>query len=605
MNKENSLPHWDMTVPYPSLQSEAFKTAFDEAAADLKALEGRFDEAGIELHEESLPVAESVGPLEMALEGLNDLGRRLHTLYAYVVGYAATDSRNATAQAYLSRIHQQRVRYEQLQTRFAAWVGALDVAGVVEASPLAAGHAFALHRAAVKARHLMSPEEEQLASDLSLTGSIAWHKLYTNFTSQILVELEVEGEQLRLPMTAVRNLAFEPEREVRRTAYEAELGAWEAHELPIAAALNSIKGETLALSERRGWESPLDLALFANNIDRETLEALTAATEDFFPDLRRYLRAKARALGVSQLAWYDLFAPVGEPQAAWTFEEAQRFILKHFNSYSGELSGMARRAFEERWIDAEPRDGKRGGAFCLWLRDGESRILANYQPAYGGVGTLAHELGHAFHNLMRADRTYIQRDTPMTLAETASNFCEMLVQEAALARAERDEQIYILEASLQDSLQVTVDITSRIIFEKQVFERRRDRELSAEEFKSIMLEAQRATYGDALDPEALHPYMWAVKPHYYGSTFYNFPYLFGHLFSLGLYAHYRENPEGFKEGYEALLSSTGMDDAATLAQRFGIDVRTQAFWRSSLEILRDEIERFEALITERAEEETE
>jgi pepF/M3 family oligoendopeptidase len=594
-----------MTEPYPSLESEAFEAAFEKALADLAALEGRFDDAGIELQEGSLAAAESVEPLEMALAGLNDLGRRLHTLYTYVAGYATTNSRNTTAQAYLNRIHQQRVRYGQLQTRFAAWIGGLDVDRVVEASPLAADHAFALQKAAIRARHLMSPEEEQLASDLSLTGSIAWAKLYTNFTSQILVDLELKGEKRRLPMTAVRNLAFEPEREVRRTAYEAELAAWEDHELPIAAALNSVKGETLALSERRGWESPLDLALFANNIDRETLETLTAATEDFFPDLRRYLRAKARALGVSKLAWYDLFAPVGEPQAAWTFEEAQRFILKHFNTYSGELAGMARRAFEERWIDAEPREGKRGGAFCLWLREGESRILANYQPAYGGVGTLAHELGHAFHNLMRADRTYIQRDTPMTLAETASNFCEMIVQEAALAKAGRDEQIYILEASLQDSLQVTVDITSRIIFEKEVFEKRQERELSAAEFKEIMLEAQRATYGDALDPEALHPYMWAVKPHYYGATFYNFPYLFGYLFSLGLYAHYRENPEGFREGYEALLSSTGMDDAATLARRFGIDVRTEAFWRSSLEILRDEIDRFEALIAEGVKSETE
>jgi oligoendopeptidase F len=262
------------------------------------------------------------------------------------------------------------------------------------------------------------------------------------------------------------------------------------------------------------------------------------------------------------------------------------------------MGAMAERAFCERWIDAEPRDGKRGGAFCAWLRKDESRILANFNPAYGGMSTLAHELGHAYHNLACARRTYLQRQTPMTLAETASNFCEVMIREAALKTASPAEQLTILEASLQDACQVVVDITSRFLFEKEVFERRQQRELSADELNEIMLESQRATYGDGLDPEKLHPYMWAVKPHYYNVAFYNFPYMFGLLFSLGLYARYREAPGPFLASYDDLLSATGMNDAASLAARFGIDVRSPAFWRDSLGLIAEDVSQFERLVTE-------
>ncbi len=592
----SALPHWDMSTPYPSLSSPEFETALEEAGAALEALTDSFDTAKVGLRETSLPVTESLAPLEHALEALNALGTELHTLYAYTIGYATTDSRNTLAQAQLDRVQRLRVAYEQLITRFTAWAGALDIEGLIARSPHAEAHAFFLRKIAVEAEHLMSPEEERLASQLSLTGRIAWNKLYSNFTSQIMVEVPLKPEPRRLPMTAVRNLAFDPDRDVRRVAYETELAAWETHALPITAALNSIKGETRLLMERRGWASPLDYALFNNHIDRETLEALTATTRAFFPELRRYLRLKARALGVERLAWYDLFAPVGQEQEVWSFERARAFIVEQFGTYSDELAELARRAFADRWIDAEPRDGKRGGAFCIFLQGAESRILANYQPAYGGMGTLAHELGHAFHNVQRAPRTFLQRQTPMTLAETASTFCETLVQEAALLRAAPLAQLAILEAALQDITQISVDILSRLRFEEALFERRGKGELATEELCELMLEAQRATYGDALDPERLHPYMWAVKPHYYASTFYNFPYLFGQLFSLGLYAVYREDPEGFRPRYEGLLSETGMADAATLASRFGFDVRREAFWQASLEVVREEVDRFEALI---------
>jgi oligoendopeptidase F len=226
-------------------------------------------------------------------------------------------------------------------------------------------------------------------------------------------------------------------------------------------------------------------------------------------------------------------------------------------------------------------------------------VLANYNPSYDAVSTLAHELGHAYHNLTRAPRTPLQRRTPMTLAETASTFCETLVRDAALREASRGEQVEILEAWLSGCTQIVVDISSRYLFERELFERRAARELSVDELDELMLTAQRDTYGDGLDPERLHRKMWAAKPHYYSTdrSFYNYPYLFGLLFALGLYARYREEPESFRSGYDELLSATGMADAATLANRFGIDLRSIDFWRSSLRVIREDVDRFEALVS--------
>jgi len=596
----NTLPRWDMQSVYPDLDSPEFEAGFQASLKAIEQLGALFDEHAILLHDIPLAInTNTIKACEIALEKLNTTGTQIHTLHAYISSFITTNSRNTTAQTRLSQLQQHLVRLSQLQTRFTAWIGSLeDIEALIAASPIAQQHAFALRKASTEAHHLMSPAEETLASELRLTGGSAWAKLYNNFASQIMVDVELNEEMTHLPMTAVRNLAFDADRDVRKAGYEAEIAAWEANALPIAAAMNSLKGEMLTLSKKRGWEDPLDVALFNNAIDHETLDVMMHTAQKFFPDFRRYLKAKARALGVPVLAWYDIFAPVGKSEKQWTFNEARDFVIEQFGTYSDKLANMAKRAFEEHWIDAEPRNGKRGGAFCMWLRKEESRILANYQPAYGGMGTLAHELGHAYHNFVRAPRTYIQRQTPMTLAETASTFCETIVREAALARADHQEKLTILEASLQDSLQIIVDITSRFLFESEVFKKRKEQELSAETFNALMLEAQRATYADGLDQEQLHPYMWAVKPHYYDSTFYNFPYMFGLLFSLGLYTRYRDNPTTFKRGYDTLLSSTGMANATELAARFDFDLHAADFWRGSLDLIRTDIDRFEALINE-------
>ncbi|MFQ3610134.1 MAG: M3 family oligoendopeptidase [Fimbriimonadales bacterium] len=594
--EKTSLPSWDMSVVYPGLDSPEFERDFRSFVRALDELEGMFDNAQIDRTEHPLKPELAVQVFEAVVPAFNSLNDQAWTLGAYIYSFITTDSRDEYAQMRLSEMERQSVRLSKLSTRLTAWVGTQDTEALIERSELARAHAYWVRRSRVLAEHMMSPAEEALATEMSLTGSSAWSKLYGNLSSQITVEVAIRGETQRLPMSMVRNLAYDPDRTVREAGYRAELEAWQQHALPIASALNSIKGETNLLMRRRGWRDALEASLFRNAIDEATLDAMMTAAHESFPHFRRYLKAKAHALGITQCAWYDIFAPVGKGGRQWEYDEAKQFIIEQFGTYSQKMSDFARRAFEEDWIDAPPKPGKRDGAFCMRLRKDESRILTNYKPAFGGVSTLAHELGHAYHNLCLAERTFLQRQTPMTLAETASIFCETIIRQSALQHADREEQVAILEASLQGACQVVVDITSRFLFEKTVFERRHERELSTSELCEIMRNAQLETYGDGLDPEALHPFMWCAKPHYYGSAFYNYPYMFGLLFGLGLYALYLDDPDGFRSRYDDLLSSTGLADAQTLAQQFGFDLSTPTFWRNSLEVIRTDVDRFAELV---------
>ncbi|HET9980504.1 MAG TPA: M3 family oligoendopeptidase [Ktedonobacterales bacterium] len=590
-----NLPHWDMTVIYPGLDSPEFATGFQTVTGDIANLATLFDEEHIGKREPQPLDDATVQTFERIIARYNEVLAAYRTLSAYIHAFVSTDSRDNLAQAKYSELQAHSVKLYQLGTRFTAWIGSLDVEGLIARSAVAAGHAHMLRQAKVEAEHLMSPAEEALAAELNVTGGAAWAKLHGNVTSQLSVPIELDGVAETLPMSVIRNLAADPSREIRRRAYEAELATWERVAVPLAAAMNSIKGEVNTLSSHRGWATPLDEALFEASIDRQTLDAMFTAARESFPVFRRYLHAKARALGLPVLAWYDLIAPVGDAGRAWSFDAAHEFIVAQFGSYSARLSDYAARAFREHWIDAEPRPGKRDGAFCMPIRRDESRVFANFKANYDGMSTLAHELGHGYHNMNLAPRTMLQRSTPMTLAETASIFCETIVREAALQHATPAERIEMLEASLVGSCQVVVDITSRFLFEQGVFETRRTRELSVDELNAMMLQAQRETYGDGLDPNQLHPYMWAMKPHYYstGRSFYNFPYMFGLLFGLGLYARYRQDPDAFRAQYDDLLASTGLADAATLAARFGIDTRTPDFWRASLSTIAAEVDQFE------------
>lgn len=594
---KSELPHWDFSTVFPGLESPEFESGFQDVIEAIAGMVQLFDDNGINRIETAVPVDDQLVSLfDSIIDRFNAIDEQIHILQVYLYGYLTTDSRNTKAQARHSQLLPHLSRLSLLGTRLTAWIGSLDVEELLDQSTIAQEHEYMLQRARHQAQHLMSPEQEDLSAELALTGGSSWYRLFNNYTSQITVSIERDGKTEEMPLTAAQNLAFDADREVRAQAHQAVLDSLAKAAVPIAASLNSLKGETLALTRRRGWDSPLDMVLFQNAIDRPTLDAMMTATRNSFPDFQRYLKARAKALGLPKMAWYDRLVPLGQGEQSWAYKDATAFVMTQFGTYSGKMRRLAERAFTEDWIDAEPRDGKRGGAFCMGLRQDESRILTNFEPGFSGVSTLAHELGHAYHNLCLADRTPLLRDTPMTLAETASTFCQKIVENAALQTATPQDQLIILDGLLEYAARVVLGASSNFMFEEKLFEKRQERELSVEELCALDEETQKASLGDALEEGSLHPYRWAYVPHYYASTFYNFPYTFGLLFGLGLYAQYQSEPEPFKAGYDELLSMTGMGNAADLAARFGIDIRSAAFWEASLDVLRADIDKFVALV---------
>ena len=587
-----TAPRWDLSPFFASLGSPEWAAAHEALTSSLDRLGALYDQHDVRATETPDPEA-----VDDVLGATNEILEQHRLLSAYLYALVNADARDDDAQGVAAELRALTTSLGPLRQRLDAWLASFDVDALLAASPAAADHEHLVRRAAEAASHQLSEAEESLVAELNLSGSSAWNRLHGDVSARLTAT--VDGETM--PVTAVRNLAFDADAGRRQRAYEAELGAWETVAVPLAAALNGVKGQGSTLNSRRGWVDDLAPALFHNAVEREALEAMQRAVVASLPDFERYLAGKARLLGHTDgaLPWWDLFAPVGDPAAsAATWDEAKATVATAFGTFSPALARLAERAVDESWIDVAPRDGKAGGAFCLPVRGDESRVLLNFGGTFDSVSTLAHELGHAYHNTQLADRTPLQRATPMALAETASIFCETILIQSSLAGAPPDRRLVILETDLQNACQVVVDIHSRFLFERAVFDKRASRPLSVAELRELMTGAQQEAYGAGLRADALHHDMWAVKPHYYSTAFYNWPYTFGLLFGLGLYARFEEDPDRFRSGYDDLLSATGLGTAAALAGRFGIDVGDESFWTASLDVLRRRIDDFEALVQE-------
>lgn len=522
--------------------------------------------------------------------------------FAYLT--LAVDANCEPARAFYSRVIDLNAEWAQLNSALSRYLGgADDLEAQIESNALLAEHAFMLRELKKDAAHVIDPAVEPAVLKMQMTGGTSWEQLRDQLDSNLMIPFEQDGREVQLPLSAIRGLANSPSADVRRRAYEAELAAYPRIEIPMAACLNGIKGEALTLCELRHYDSVLDTALDASRMDRATLDALLSAMRKSLPMFRRYFRLKARLLGYDGgLKFYDLCAPVGEAGQKYTLDEARDMLVEVMGRFSHRMAGLIDRAFRERWIDAYPREGKQGGAFCSGVHPlGISYVMTNFEGSYSSVSTLAHELGHAYHSSCLNDASVLMCDYPMPLAETASIFNETLLMEKTLETAGDATKLTLLEQQIGDAAQVVVDILSRYLFETEVVERRKDHPLSPRELCAIMLEAQKQTYGDGLDPKFLHPYMWACKPHYYSTSihFYNFPYAFGMLFGLGVYARYLEKGEAFLPEYDRLLAATGSGSVREVAASVGIDVADEAFWMQSIRTLEEKVDAFERLASAR------
>jgi len=599
------MPHeWNLSDIYTGFDDPALARDFAALATWAKDMEGTAA---------ALQSMADVATLVRQLEQYTAVLDRLESFSYFIF---STDTAHAQAQKYLYQLDALNAETSRAQVRLAAFLAGCE-AGDFDALIAQHGlgdYAYRLGHMAREHTHMMSENEETLAAHLANTGSAAWNMLQNRLVSQLTCQYAdptQDGAVRTIGINECRNLAYSPHAAVRRVAYEAELAAYPHMAESSAAALNAIKGEVNLLCKLRNFASPLARTLFDSAMTQKTLDALFAAIDANVGAFRGYLKAKARYLarttggeagGQNGLPFYDLFAPVGDASGTeYTWEQAQKFVIDNFAKFSPAMADVARQSFDKNWIDVLPREGKVSGAYCGDIYAVKQfRILLNFGGSLGDAITLAHELGHGYHAMQIMQEGILNTDYPMPLAETASTFCEMIVTHAALGTMGDDEKLPLLENSLQDATQVILDIYSRFLFEQHVFNTRQDHPLSVDELKEAMLQAQRTAYGDGLDADKLHPYMWAIKPHYYyaGASYYNFPYAFGHLLASGLYKIYEADPAAFGAKYDAFLRAAGKMPIAESCALLGIDVEDVAFWNGALDVIKESIKEFETLTKE-------
>lgn len=514
-----------------------------------------------------------------------------HSLYAFASLTTSTDVTNQEALGYLSKLQQLFSSVTKENVMISRWIKDVDLDALGHQSDLIKQYHYVLSLEQKASKHLLSEKEEVLYAKLRQVASGQWGQLQSLLTANLPVELN--GKTITL--SEVRNLAYESDSVIRKQAYEAELKAYEPIADAVAMSLSNIKREVTMMNELRGYESALQKTLDSSHMEKETLDAMIEAMLDYRPYFANYLKEKALYLGHKNgLPFYDLFAPIGNLNQTYTFEQAQQTVLDAFYGFSPKLGDFAKRAFDNSWLDAFPKKGKRGGAFCSnQPQIKQSRFLLNFTGSLSDVSTLAHELGHGYHGDVISNEAPLNWSYPMPLAETASIFCETIVMNKLYNALDKDEEkLSVLEISLQGDTQVIIDILSRYMFESKLFENSTG-PISKDKMKSWMLEAQKAAYQDGLDENYLHPYMWLNKGHYYsaGLNFYNFPYAFGLLFGKGLYSLYQKDSETFLKKYDELLALTGKASVEDAALSMGINVRDKSFWITSLEEVKKDIDK--------------
>lgn len=583
MNKE-----WSLDVLYKSYEDEAYLA--DKAG--LESLIGEINTFCETLSENSKEEAK----LLKAVEYMDKLQLTASRIGCYVYSRQSvntSDAQTANEINYFDKKMSLTTKSIAVMKKFIAGISNLEQ--YYEKHPYLKGYEYLFSEYRKEAKYLLSDDVEEVIARLNISAGLAWSNMQSFLTST----LEVEYRDNVITLSEVRNKAYDEDAKIRQDAFVAEVKALEKIKDAISFALNNIKSQVTTVCELRGYESPLSMTLMDSKMKKETLEALLEAIRESLPAFHRYLKHKAKLFGHEKgLPWYDLFAPLGESNRKFTVEESRDYLIGHFKKFNQELAEMVATAYDNEWIDFYPRKGKVGGAFCENMPFvKQSLVLTNFEGSLSDVVTLAHELGHAYHGLNIQDHQPLNVDYSMPVAETASTFNEALIMEAVINEAEGKEKIALIESQLQDLTQIICDIYSRYLFETEVFEKSKTGFLFADELKEMMLSAQKEAYGDGLDHDYLHPYMWVLKGHYYSESrnFYNFPYAFGGLFARGLYEKYKEEGQAFVPKYKALLKATTIMSVEDAAKQAEINLEDPQFWRNSLKTVENLIDDFISL----------
>ena len=584
MAEAKSKLRWDMESVFPGgSSSPEFEKFRKELAADIEKAVRQVEE--IQKKGGAAPPGDWIDMMVI----LRKLRERINHGESFAYCLASQDVNDEKAMVLLDEFSTYGASSDAIQTAIEGFAKAVDDRAWEEiiSDDRLSGETFFWNEFREHARLKMEPRLEKLASELAVNGLHAWERLYSKMAGDLRAEFTTDGKTESLSMGQIKNKLSDPDRAVRKQAFEKYFGAWKSIDALTTMQLNSLAGFRLSLYNARGWDDPLFEALLYGRVKKETVGAMWKAVEAHRPTVRKYIDAKKKYLGIDRFMWYDQLAPVTKAEKKFSYEQACDFVVQHLSSFSADMGKFARRAVDSRWIEAEDRTGKADGGYCTSLPLlKQSRIFMTFSGNYNEMMTLAHELGHAYHSYVLKDCDYFARFYPMNLAETASTFNELLVTDAALGATDDEEmKLSLIDKKIEESFIMCCDIRSRFIFEAGFYEERKKGSVPKARLNELMVEAQRQAFGDILDDEGHHPLFWASKQHFSISdiAFYNFPYTFGHLFAGGIYDRARKEGPAFAEAYRGLLADTGSMTCEEVARKhLGVDITKQDFWNDAV-----------------------
>lgn len=590
------MKHYEMTWDLETIfkggsNSEELQTYIAEFEQNLKMLEKRVDGFSIP----NMP--EEVDELSFILELLETSTKQLREIGAFASCLTAQDTTDNDAKILTGKRSELgaafssiSVKLDQkfLQIEDEVWAGLL---GQPDVEPVA----FVLNERRANAKEKLPVEQEILINDLSVNGYSSWGQIYNSLVGKMSIEHTENGETKKLSMGQAANRLSTPDREIRKEVFAKISSAWQEESGLFGETLNNLAGFRLQTYRHRNWDNPLKEPLEINRMSEKTLNAMWGTITEHKAPFVSYLRRKAELLGVEKLEWHDLAAPIAKSTQKVSYDEAADFILEQFGQFSPQMEDFSKQAFDKRWIEAEDRAGKRSGGFCTSFPDSEqTRIFMTFSGSATNISTLAHELGHAYHQHVMNDTQALNQRYAMNVAETASTFAEMVVSDAAVKKAaNKEEKIALLEDKIKRSIAFFMNIHSRFLFETRFYEERKNGAVSVNRLNELAVEAQREAYGEEL--ASYNPTFWASTLHFHitGVPFYNFPYTFGYLFSQGVYAKALETEGGFEESYNDLLRDTGRMTVEQLAEKhLGVNIEQTHFWKDAIALCIKDVEEF-------------
>lgn len=520
---------------------------------------------------------------------MQDIAAKIREAGAFVSCLNAQDVKDTAAKLLSSRLGAMRAKFAASLTIYNDILVRLDedALGQLLIQPQIGEIEFALRERIRRAKDQLSSDKEALIAALSVDGYVAWGELYDVIVGRMTTEIDVNGRTETVSMGQLSNRLALADNASRKKLFEQWESSWASESELCAQALNHLSGHRLAVYKARNWNSVLKEPLDVNRMAQTTLDVMwdvISANKAPFVD---FLTAKASLLGKAQVEWEDVDAPLGETTSTYTYEEARDFIVRHFSRFSPEMAEFANMCFEQRWIEAEDRPGKRPGGFCTSFPvSKQTRIFVTFSGTPGNVSTLAHELGHAYHQHVMRPLPQLATNYAMNVAETASTFAEAIVSDASIREVTSDhERLILLENKVSRSVAMFMNIHARFLFETRFYEARKQGVLSVEALNALMTQAQREAFSGSL--ASTHPHFWASKLHFYitGTPFYNFPYTFGYLFSSGIYARALAEGPTFANKYVALLQDTGRCQVEDLAAKhLGVDLTRRDFWQHAVDL---------------------